>query len=98
MIRFGDRLPVVILCPDCEKPLVMQHAAAYQGINPESDSDFVSVHCSTENCINRYFMTTVEKKTGLVLFTDARYRPSYENAKWIPLYPVYKTAEEMKKE
>lgn len=96
MIRFGDRLPIVVLCPDCEKPMANQFAAAYKGIVPEVDSNFTIVHCTTEICINRFFMTTIEKKTGVVIFTDARYRLTKES-EWEPVFVDYKTEAELKK-
>jgi len=99
MIRFGSRIIIKAICPDCDKPMETLEQSAYSGIAHFESSDFASVSCNTEDCINRYFVTTIERKSGTVLFTDARYKSNYETAnQWEPMYPVYKTAEELKKE
>lgn len=98
MIRYGARIQIMPICPDCQKPMtLLGDAQAYPSLFFEVDSDFSTVQCMQEGCINRYFVTTIEKKSGMVLFTDARYKLSYVDATYEPLYPVYKTAEEMKK-
>jgi hypothetical protein len=51
------------------------------------EGDFRCVSCYTEGCINRYFTHTIEKKTGVVIYTDAMYK--HENDAWKPIYRKY---------
>ena len=87
MIVFGSRIPIVPICPDCEKPMFLSTRASCKGISSQDDSDLVSVYCETQDCINRGFISTIEKKTGVVIYTDAMYK--YENDAWKPIYRKY---------
>jgi hypothetical protein len=65
------------------------------------EGDFTCVRCITDTCINRGFISTVEKRTGMVISTNAMYRPpnaeEYDKAKdekripeWTPQWPHYR--------
>jgi hypothetical protein len=87
MIQSGYLLEIAVLCIDCGKPMRRQMRINANSIPTEGD--FLCVSCCTEGCINRYFTHTVEKKTGMVIFTDARYRPprGKDETEWKPVYP-----------
>lgn len=73
MIYFGSSLEVTVMCPDCDKPMQRMMRQYSRSLNIEGD--FICVMCKTEDCINRYFTHTVEKKTGMVIYTNAAYSP-----------------------
>jgi hypothetical protein len=92
MIYLGSSLEMAVICPDCEKPMRRMWRQGATSLNIEGD--FRCVSCYTEGCINRYFTHTVEKKTGMVIFTDARYRPPRrDETEWKPVYPKYEDIE-----
>ena len=51
-----------------------------------SDGDFSCVICQTKGCINKNFMNTVEKKSGMVIYTDALYTYDYDKQEWKPSF------------
>lgn len=90
MIHFGGSIQLVALCPDCEKPMSILTRIGRMPtlVNPDTiNSDFVCVYCQTEDCINRGFVSTIEKKSGMVVYTDAMYlAPRGEEQNWKPIY------------
>jgi hypothetical protein len=48
--------------------------------------DFACVVCNTEDCISKNFMTTIEKKSGMVIYTDALYIYDLDKQDWKPSF------------
>lgn len=89
MITFGRQLRIVAMCPDCEKPMQIQRQSVHSSLNAGVESDFGCVICTTDGCISKGFPTTIEKKTGMVLYTDAMYVYDHKEEKWKPTYKRY---------
>lgn len=90
MINFGGSIQIVALCPDCEKAMsiLTRMGRSPTLVNPDTiNSDFACIVCQTEGCISRYFVTTIEKKSGMVIYTDAMYLPPRgDEENWKPVY------------
>lgn len=84
------------MCPDCDKPMsILGESQTYPSLAIDMDSDFASVQCMQEGCMSKYFVTTIEKKTGMVIYTSAAYQ--YRDGEYVPVFAEYKTEEELKK-
>ena len=93
MIRYGNCLQIKAICPGCDKPMTVWRAPHHSTLGAEPDTgNLACVVCDTEDCINRGFMTTIEKKTGMVVYTEARYK--YVNGTYRSIYPKYYEKEE----
>ena len=94
MINFGMSIKLSAMCPDCDKPMsVLRQAHAFITVGIDY-SEFACVVCNTEDCMSRYFVTTIEKKSGMVVFTNARYIPDRgEDGGWKPIYAQHVDAE-----
>lgn len=99
MIYYGSSLQVAVICPDCDKP--MKGGMRFEPNSLNIEGDFTCVSCSTINCINNGFTSTVEKRTGMVISTNAMYRAPNEeewaeaqeekrNVKCTPQWPHYR--------
>jgi hypothetical protein len=88
MIRYGNCLQIRAMCPDCSKPMdfYISSTVSTLGAEPET-GNLACVICNNDDCINRGFMTTIEKKTGMVVYTDARYK--YVDGTYRSVYPKY---------
>jgi hypothetical protein len=86
VIRFGSSLPIVALCPDCKKPMTIVQQHAYPSLGSGAIGDFACVVCNTEDCISKNFMTTIEKKSGMVIYTDALYIFDHDKQDWEPSF------------
>ncbi len=86
MIYFGGQIPIMALCPDCMKPMSVFSRTVHSSLNVGVASDFAAVICHTEGCISKEFMTTIEKKSGTVIYTDALYVYDYEKEEWKPSF------------
>lgn len=94
MIRLGISLQLKAICPDCDKPMDILRSMSYSSIGAGVEGDFACVSCHTEGCISRYFVSTIEKKSGMVIFTDARYMPPRgDEQNWKPVYVKYVDAD-----
>lgn len=93
MINFGMSIKLSAMCPDCDRPMSVLRQNAHSTVGGDY-SEFACVVCNTEGCINRYFVTTIEKKSGMVVYTNARYIPdSGEDGGWKPVYAQHVDAE-----
>lgn len=87
MIRMGSALQIKAICPDCLKPMDVFEQYAHASLGKGVASDFACVMCYTDGCINRYFIVTIEKKSGMVMYTDAAYIPPQNmDDTWKPIY------------
>ncbi len=94
MIIFGRALQIRAICPDCDEPMgIHKSMGPYSSLGDYIEtSDFACVVCDNDGCLSRGYMTTIEKKTGMVVFTEARYKPPQKGEDidtWTRLWPKF---------